>query len=93
MVKGWKSIAPPGGCDQCHSQPISANWSVSYRAANVADGRGRLPFQTPEYNDPTNKRQSSETKPETLKTESMRCFDCHKTPVTTHKDWKGLFHH
>ena len=50
MFTAWKSIPPPGGCDQCHTVAISTNWQISYQAATVADERGRQSFQTPEYN-------------------------------------------
>ena len=32
MFTAWKTIPPPGGCDQCHTVPISNNWQVTYQA-------------------------------------------------------------
>ena len=91
MFTAWKSIPPPGGCDQCHTVEITANWSATYRAANVADERGRLTFQTPEYNQPTLGGQESPL--QTKKVEEKACFDCHKAPTTAHKGRAGRFHH
>jgi hypothetical protein len=91
MFTAWKSIPPPGGCDQCHTTAISANWQVTYKAANVVDERGRLPFQTPEYNQPAAVGQQSPL--EGKKVEELACFDCHKSPSQSHKEHKGRFHH
>jgi len=91
MFTAWKSIPPPGGCDQCHSVPINANWKISYQVANIADERGRLNFQTPEYNQTQLGGQNSPL--ETKMVEEKACFDCHKSPTPAHKERKGRFHH
>jgi len=91
MFTAWKSIPPPGGCDQCHSVEISTNWKVTYQVASIADERGRLTFQTPEYNQPTLGGQESPL--QTKKVEEKACFDCHKSPTPAHKGRKGRFHH
>ena len=91
MFTAWKSIPPPGGCDQCHSVAISTNWKATYQVASIADERGRLVFQTPEYNQPTLGGQESPLN--TKKVEEMACFDCHKSPTPAHKGRKGRFHH
>jgi len=91
MFTAWKSIPPPGGCDQCHSLAISTNWQVNYQVANVPDERGRLTFQTPEYNQPVSGRQENPL--DTKKVEEKACFDCHKSPTPQHRDRKGRFHH
>lgn len=91
MFTAWKSIPPPGGCDQCHAVAISANWQVKYQAANIADERGRLNFQTPEYNQPG--LGGKESPLESKKVEERACFDCHKAPSAAHKERKGRFHH
>ena len=91
MFIAWKSIPPPGGCEQCHTVEISTNWQATYRPAMVADERGRLPFQTPEYNQPMLGGQQSPL--EAKKVEEMACFDCHKSPTPAHKGRKGRFHH
>ena len=91
MFTAWKSIPPPGGCDQCHTAPISANWQATYQAAVVTDERGRLPFQTPEYNQPSLGGQQSPL--DAKKVEEKACFDCHKAPTPAHKEHKGRFHH
>ena len=49
MFGAWKSIPPPGGCDQCHTVAISANWEV-------ATGRPR--FQT-SRNGSTSRRRNT----------------------------------
>ncbi|HIJ81283.1 MAG TPA: cytochrome C [Desulfuromonadales bacterium] len=91
MFTAWKSIPPPGGCDQCHTVPISANWQLTYQAAAVADERGRLAFQTPEQNLPAGGR--SESPLASRKVEEKVCFDCHKAPTPAHRERKGRFHH
>ncbi len=91
MFTAWKSIPPPGGCDQCHTVPISANWKVSYRAADISDERGRLPFQTSEYNQQIPGKQE---RPQDSKlVEERACFDCHRSPGPEHRQHKGHFHH
>jgi hypothetical protein len=91
MFTAWKSIPPPGGCDQCHTTAISSNWQATYKAASVADERGRLPFQTPEYNQPSLGGQQSPL--EAKKVDEQACFECHKAPTQSHKGLKGRFHH
>jgi len=91
MFTAWKSIPPPGGCDQCHTVSISTNWQATYRPATITDERGRLSFQTPEYNQPNLGGQQSPL--EAKKVEEMACFDCHRAPTQAHKGRKGRFHH
>lgn len=91
MFTAWKSIPPPGGCDQCHSVEISANWQVKYQVASIPDERGRLSFQTPEYNQSAKGGQDSPL--QIKKIEEKACFDCHKSPTPAHKERKGRFHH
>lgn len=91
MFTAWKSIPPPGGCDQCHTVEITTNWRAAYRPSMVTDERGRLSFQTPEYNQPTLGGQQSPL--ETKKVEEQACFDCHKAPTKAHKERRGRFHH
>lgn len=91
MFTAWKSIPPPGGCDQCHTVSISTNWKATYQVANIPDERGRLAFQTPEYNQPVPGHQVSPL--EAKKVEEKACFDCHKAPTPAHKQRKGRFHH
>ncbi len=91
MFTAWKSIPPPGGCDQCHTTAISANWQATYTPAAVSDERGRLAFQTSEYNQPALGGQLSPL--DGKKVEEKACFDCHKSPSPAHKDHKGRFHH
>lgn len=91
MFTAWKSIPPPGGCDQCHTVAISTNWQVAYQPATIADERGRQAFQTPEYNVA---RKGDLTSPiETKKVEELRCFECHKAPTPAHRERMGRFHH
>ncbi len=91
MFTSWKSIPPPGGCDQCHTVSISTNWQATYQAASVSDERGRLNFQTPEYNQPS--LGGKESPMDAKKVEEKACFDCHKTPSPAHKERRGRFHH
>lgn len=91
MFTAWKSIPPPGGCDQCHSTPINANWQATYKPSTISDERGRLSFQTADYNQP--KLGGQQSPMESKKVEEKACFDCHKAPTSAHKDRKGRFHH
>lgn len=91
MFTSWKSIPPPGGCDQCHTVAIGTNWQVAYQPANVADERTNLAFQTPEYNQSQQNKHSSPI--ELKKVEELRCFECHKSPTPAHRERKGRFHH
>ncbi|MDD2364716.1 MAG: cytochrome C [Desulfuromonadaceae bacterium] len=91
MFTAWKSIPPPGGCDQCHTTPITANWQAMYKAPSIPDERGRLSFQTSEYNQPAIGGQDSPL--ETKKVQEKACFDCHKSPTPAHKKRAGRFHH
>ncbi len=92
MFTAWKSIPPPGGCDQCHSVELTANWQTRYQASDIADERGRLAFQTPQYNAPRREDQPASAL-ELQKTEDSYCFECHKAPNETHKGRKGSYHH
>ena len=92
MFRAWKAIPPPGGCDQCHTVPISANWTVSYKVATLSDESGKLSFQTEQYTmQPTEKKGTSML--DLRKTEEQKCFECHKAPNQAHKDKAGRFHH
>jgi hypothetical protein len=91
MFSAWKSIPAPGGCDQCHTVAISANWHVSYQPVVLSDGRGREYFQTHEYYLAGKERQSAPL--EAKKVGELQCFDCHKSPSPAHKERKGRFHH
>jgi hypothetical protein len=91
MFRSWQSIPPPGGCDQCHTVPISKNWFLAYQAPNLSDERNREWFQTEKYNMPDKSKPSS--KVEVQKLEDVRCFDCHRAPDLAHKGRKGRFHH
>lgn len=91
MFNAWKAIPPPGGCDQCHTLPISSQWQVAYKAPILSDERNRDYFQTPEYNRPSGDRPLSPL--ETRKVEEQKCFDCHKAPNASHKGRMGRYHH
>ena len=91
MFTAWKSIPPPGGCDQCHTTPIGANWQVAYKAPILTDERNREYFQTPEYNMPKQDRPSSVL--DLRKVEELKCFECHKSPSPAHSGRTGRFHH
>lgn len=93
MFTAWKSIPPPGGCDQCHSVPIANNWQVTYKAPTLTDERGRPYFQTEQYT----MTQTAGTRPQSdldrRKVEEQRCFECHRAPSAAHKERLGRFHH
>ena len=91
MFTAWKTIPPPGGCDQCHTVPISSNWQITYKAPTLNDERDRLSFQTEQYNMPQGPKPSSSL--ELRKDEDQTCFECHKAPDTKHTERKGRYHH
>lgn len=88
MFGTWRSIPPPGGCDQCHTLPISANWEVAFTPVTLHDETGREPWQRPESVLPP------ESSPlEQMKVTEERCFRCHKGPNKAHTEYKGRYHH
>lgn len=91
MVRAWKAIPPPGGCDQCHHVPISANWEVTYQAPVLSDERNRLSFQTGEGTMPQTGKPASSL--DLRKMQEQPCFECHRSPDTMHKGRKGFYHH
>lgn len=91
MFTAWRSIPPPGGCEECHTVPISANWQVSMKPVTLTDERNREPFQSPESLLPAADKPASSL--EKQKIESLACFECHKAPDPGHADRKGKFHH
>ena len=91
MFSAWRSIPAPGGCEECHKVPISANWQVSFKPVTLTDERGREAFQLPESLDLKSERPA--TAQEKQKVEQLPCFDCHNSPDVIHKGRKGNFHH
>jgi hypothetical protein len=92
MLTAWRSIPPPGGCDQCHTAAISNDWKISYHAPNLSDERNREAFQTPEYN----MQATGQTLPSSLevrKIQDLKCFECHRSPNSEHRKRSGRFHH
>src|SRR5512136_1399298 len=79
MFTSWKSIPPPGGCDQCHTVNISAEWKVSYQAPMLTDERNRNYFQTAEYT--MTQPPKPDSKLDLRKVEELQCFECHKSPT------------
>ncbi|PLX84049.1 MAG: cytochrome C [Desulfuromonas sp.] len=88
MFGSWKAIPPPGGCDQCHTKVISANWQMAYRPVTLNDETGKNPWQKPESVLPP---QPSPL--EQKKITEQRCFRCHKGPDKAHTEYKGRYHH
>lgn len=91
MFTAWRSIPAPGGCEECHKVPISANWQVSYRPAIISDNNNRPYFQTEEYSSPRTDKPLSAA--EKQKVEELSCFECHNAPNPAHRSLKGRFHH
>ncbi|OEU53108.1 MAG: cytochrome C [Desulfuromonadales bacterium C00003096] len=88
MFTAWKAIPPPGGCDQCHTVPINANWTVAYTPATLSDESGRYSWQTeesilPEQDSPMQQQKISEEP----------CFRCHRGPSKAHTERVGRYHH
>lgn len=91
MFTAWRSIPAPGGCEECHQVPISANWQVTYKPATLTNERNQEAFQSPESLLP---RSGKPTTPlEKQKVEQLPCFECHNAPDASHKAMKGKFHH
>ena len=91
MISAWRSIPPPGGCDQCHTVPIGGNWQIAYQPVTLNDERDRLSFQTEQYNMPKGSKPASSL--EIKKNEDQACFECHKAPNSKHTERKGRYHH
>lgn len=89
MFRAWKAIPPPGGCDQCHTEPISNDWQVAYKPATINDETGRYAWQQPESMAPPADRSRLEEK----KLSEQRCFRCHKGPNRAHIEYQGRYHH
>lgn len=91
MFAAWKSIPPPGGCDQCHAVPITNNWQVTYKAPRLTDERNREYFQSPESTMRPEGRPASAL--DLRKVEDLQCFECHRSPDKQHLQRKGRYHH
>ena len=88
MFRSWKAIPPPGGCDQCHTEPISSDWQVAFAPVTLTDETGRPAWQKPESMLPP-----QESPLEEQKITEQRCFRCHKGPDKAHTEYKGRYHH
>ncbi len=91
MFTAWRAIPAPGGCEECHKVPISANWQVTYRPAVLSDERNRVYFQTDEYSQPVGAKPASSA--DKRKLEELACFECHNAPDSAHRAMRGKFHH
>jgi hypothetical protein len=92
MFSAWKSIPPPGGCDQCHTVAISNDWRVSYQAPMLTDERSRGEyFQSAQTTMPV--KDKPLTPLDLRKVEDSRCFECHRAPTPKHLERKGRYHH
>ncbi len=91
MFTSWQAIPPPGGCDQCHTIPISKNWFLAYQAPYLNDERNKDYWQTEQYTMPNKSKPSSPI--EVQKLQDLKCFDCHKAPNAAHRERMGRFHH
>lgn len=90
MFISWKAIPAPGGCDQCHSLPITSQWTAVYKPVTLSRHDNTEVFQTPGYTMPDGRPASPV---EVQKVEEAKCFDCHKEPNPAHRERKGRFHH
>ena len=91
MFSAWKSIPPPGGCDQCHTVAISSDWKLSYQAPFLSDERNRDAYQSAEYTMPKTGKPLSAL--ELRKVQDLKCFECHRSPNAAHRERVGRFHH
>jgi len=88
MVSAWKTIPPPGGCNQCHVKQISADWVATIAPATINTETGRYSWQMPESTLPPESSPLDERKVQELK-----CFRCHKGPDKKHIEYSGSYHH
>ncbi|MBN1142289.1 MAG: cytochrome C [Deltaproteobacteria bacterium] len=88
MLGSWRAIPPPGGCDQCHKEQISADWQVAYAPAIISTERGGESWQRPDSVLPP---QPSPL--EQKKITEQQCFRCHKSPDRAHREYRGNYHH
>lgn len=88
MLGAWKTIPPPGGCDQCHTLPINADWTVAYQVVSLMDETGKYPWQRVEAQLPP-----QESPLQQQKVTEERCFRCHKGPNAAHTERVGRYHH
>ncbi len=88
MFGSWRAIPPPGGCDQCHTARISADWQVAYTPVMLTSETGQEPWQRPESLLPP-----EESPLEQQKISESRCFRCHKGPDRAHIEYVGRYHH
>jgi len=89
MFSAWKTIPPPGGCDQCHQLEISTNWVATYKPVQLNDESGKYTWQQPES-------LLGKAVPEEIeqqKVTEQRCFRCHKSPDQAHQERQGRYHH
>ncbi len=92
MFRAWQAIPPPGGCDQCHTVPLSSNWAVTLTPAALTDESGKLSFQSERQSMKTSEQQGPSSL-DLRKSEEQKCFQCHNSPNNSHKDKAGRFHH
>ena len=92
MFRAWQAIPPPGGCDQCHTVSINANWSVAFTPAALNDESGKLSFQSQQQTMKSSEKQGVSSL-DLRKSEEQKCFQCHQLPNNSHKDKAGRFHH
>jgi len=89
MFGAWRSIPPPGGCDQCHALEISTNWKATMTVAVLSAEDGTPPWQQeasvapPVTESPLQQQMLSDS----------RCFRCHREPDRAHRDYRGSYHH
>lgn len=91
MFSAWRSIPAPGGCEECHKVPITANWQVTFRPVTLNDERGGNSFQSPASL--TSRIDKPASMAEKQKVEQLPCFDCHNAPNASHRGRAGKFHH
>lgn len=91
MFTAWRSIPPPGGCEECHKVQITSNWQLSYKPSTLSDERGNLSFQTEAATMP--RLDKPATSVDRQKMEELSCFQCHNAPDPSHKPLRGKFHH
>lgn len=87
MLRAWRDIPPPGGCDRCHQTAISGDWKVTYVPAELTGADGKLSWQrsvpAAETPSPLELREVAE----------LPCFRCHKSPDERHDSYRGRYHH
>lgn len=87
MLRAWRDIPPPGGCDRCHQVAIGADWKITYVPAELSGADGAPAWQR------DLPRAAGGAPLELREVAEQPCFRCHKSPDELHREYRGRYHH